>query len=117
MQNPTRNPLRALWLALGAAGLLAPAQAQQAPAAPATRPPAAADEAVLLSPFTVSSEADRGYQALNTLSGTRLNSKLEDLGASITVVTKQQLLDTAAVDLNDIFLYEVGTEAPRSLLT
>ena len=85
MQNPTRNPLRALWLGLGAAGLLAPASAQQAPAAPATRPPAATrpatDEAVLLSPFTVSSEADRGYQALNTLSGTRLNSKLEDLGA------------------------------------
>ena len=114
MQNPTRNPLRALWLGLGAAGLLAPASAQQAPAAPATRPPAATrpatDEAVLLSPFTVSSEADRGYQALNTLSGTRLNSKLEDLGASITVVTKQQLLDTAAVDLNDVFLYEANTE-------
>ena len=30
---------------------------------------------------------DRGYQALNTLSGTRLNSKLEDLGSSISVVT------------------------------
>jgi outer membrane receptor protein involved in Fe transport len=110
MQNPTRNPLRALWLALGAAGLLAPAQAQQAPAAPATRPPAAAADTVLLSPFTVSSEADRGYQALNTLSGTRLNSKLEDLGASITVVTKQQMQDLAVVDLNDIFLYEANTE-------
>jgi hypothetical protein len=63
-----------------------------------------------LSPFQVSSDADRGYLASNTLSGTRLNSKLEDLGASITVVTKQQMLDTAVLDINDLFLYEANTE-------
>ncbi|MFO1452415.1 MAG: TonB-dependent receptor plug domain-containing protein [Opitutaceae bacterium] len=67
------------------------------------------EEVVNLSPFTVVSD-DRGYQASNTLSGTRLNSKLEDLGASITVVTKQQMLDTAVLDLNDVFLYEASTE-------
>ncbi len=64
----------------------------------------------MLSPFTVAADADRGYQALNTLSGTRLNSKLEDLGASITVVTKQQMQDMAVLDLNDVFLYEASTE-------
>jgi outer membrane receptor protein involved in Fe transport len=63
-----------------------------------------------LSPFTVTSDGTRGYFASNTLSGTRINSKVEDLGASITVITKQQLNDTAAVDLNDIFKYEAGTE-------
>jgi outer membrane receptor protein involved in Fe transport len=68
-----------------------------------------ADETVVLTPFQVVSD-DRGYQAFNTLSGTRLNSKLEDLGSSITVVTKQQLIDTAAVDINDVFLYEANTE-------
>ena len=86
-------------------------------AAPAAKAPAAAakesvvpvEEAVQLSPFEVVSE-ERGYQAFNTLSGTRLNSKLEDLGSSITVVTKQQLIDTAAVDINDVFLYEANTE-------
>jgi outer membrane receptor protein involved in Fe transport len=67
-------------------------------------------EVIQLSPFQVAAEADRGYQALNTLSGTRLNSKLEDLGASITVITKQQMEDTAAIDLNDIFRYEANTE-------
>lgn len=67
-------------------------------------------EIVELSPFRVTSEGDKGYLAANTLSGTRLNTKLEDLASSITVVTKQQLLDTAAVDINDIFLYEAGTE-------
>ncbi len=67
------------------------------------------DETVVLTPFQVVAD-ERGYQAFNTLSGTRLNSKLEDLGSSITVVTKQQLIDTAAVDINDVFLYEANTE-------
>ena len=70
---------------------------------------AAAGEAVQMSPFEVVADS-RGYFASNTLSGTRLNSKIEDLGASITVVTKQQLLDTAALDINDIFLFEANTE-------
>ncbi|MSU49406.1 MAG: hypothetical protein EXS37_10025, partial [Opitutus sp.] len=70
----------------------------------------ATDGVVELSPFVVGAATDRGYQALNTLSGTRLNTKLEDLGSSITVVTKQQMEDTAVLDLNDIFLYEANTE-------
>jgi outer membrane receptor protein involved in Fe transport len=67
-------------------------------------------DVVELSPFEVNASNDKGYLAGSTMSGTRLNSKLEDLAASITVVTKQQLLDTAAVDINDIFLYEANTE-------
>ncbi|MBE7539374.1 MAG: TonB-dependent receptor plug domain-containing protein [Opitutaceae bacterium] len=67
------------------------------------------DEAVRLSPFTVTSDG-RGYLATNALSGTRLNTSLEDIASSISVVTKLQLEDTAANDINDVFLYEVGTE-------
>src|SRR5688500_9485343 len=77
-------------------------------AAPA--PGALQDQVIELSPFQVSAAQDRGYQASSTLSGTRLNSKLEDLASSITVVTKQQLVDTAAIDINDIFLNEASTE-------
>jgi hypothetical protein len=66
-------------------------------------------EVVTLSPFEVVSD-NNGYYASNTMSGTRLNSKIEDLGASITVVTKQQMQDLALLDLNDIFNYEAGTE-------
>lgn len=65
---------------------------------------------VELSPFQVNADEDKGYYASNSLSGTRLNSKIEDLASSISVITKQQLLDTAAVDINDIFLYEANTE-------
>jgi outer membrane receptor for ferric coprogen and ferric-rhodotorulic acid len=63
----------------------------------------------VLSPFEVQ-ENNKGYYAGNTMSGTRLNSKIEDLAASITVVTKQQMSDFAMLDINDIFTYEAGTE-------
>jgi outer membrane receptor protein involved in Fe transport len=68
------------------------------------------DEVIQLSPFEVTSTADRGYQAISTMSGTRLNSKLEDVAASLSVITKQQLQDTASVDINDVFRYELNTE-------
>jgi outer membrane receptor protein involved in Fe transport len=67
------------------------------------------EEIVVISPFKVVSD-DRGYQATNTMSGTRLNTKLEDVFASVTVVTKQQMIDTAVLDMNDVFKYEASTE-------
>jgi len=85
------------------------AQAARTPVAPAA-PAGAQEEAVQLSPFTVETGNETGYYASNTLSGTRLNTRLEDLASSITVVTKQQMMDTAALDINDIFLYEANTE-------
>jgi outer membrane receptor protein involved in Fe transport len=72
--------------------------------------PGEKSEVVQLSPFEVNAGDDKGYAASSTLAGTRLNSKLEDIAGSVSVVTKQQLIDTAALDINDIFLYEVGTE-------
>lgn len=67
------------------------------------------DEVLELSPFEVRDDT-KGYYAANTMSGTRLNSKVEDLGASISVVTKEQMADFAMLDINDIFMYEAGTE-------
>jgi hypothetical protein len=71
---------------------------------------AVSDEVVALSPFEVNADNDKGYYAANTLSGTRINTKLEDIGASISVVTKQQMEDFAMLDINDVFLYEASTE-------
>ncbi|HEX2851889.1 MAG TPA: TonB-dependent receptor, partial [Opitutaceae bacterium] len=84
----------------------------KAAAAPTTgdAAPASGKDVIELSPFQVNAANDKGYYASNTLSGTRINSKLEDLGASITVVTKQQMQDFALLDINDIFLYEANTE-------
>ncbi|MBP8256700.1 MAG: TonB-dependent receptor plug domain-containing protein, partial [Opitutaceae bacterium] len=64
---------------------------------------------VTLSPFEVT-ESNSGYLATNTMSGTRLNTSLEDLASSISVVTKQQMSDFAMLDINDVFAYEAGAE-------
>lgn len=84
--------------------------AQTAPEAPAPAATAGpTEEIIVLSPFEVVGET-RGYQATNTMSGTRFNTKLEDLASSITVMTKNQMSDFAMLDLNDVFLYVAGTE-------
>jgi hypothetical protein len=82
------------------------------PTLPAATTPGAreSDRIVELSPFVVEAGNDIGYYSENTLAGSRLNSRVSDLAASITVVTRQQLEDTASVDINDIFLYEANTE-------
>jgi hypothetical protein len=69
----------------------------------------AQEPVVTLSPFEVVSDT-RGYFSSNTMSGTRFNTKLEDLASSITVVTKEQMQDFAMLDINDIFLYTASTE-------
>jgi hypothetical protein len=70
-------------------------------------------ETVLLSPFEVTADAT-GYFQSNTMSGTRLNSKIEDLGQSITVMTKEQMIDFAMLDVNDVFDYMASTEGTGS---
>lgn len=93
-------------LVLGILGFVNPAQAQKD-----GLNDSAEQEAYELSPFVVqTSENDIGYYAENTLAGSRLNSKVSDLAASISVVSLQQLEDTASVDINDVFLYEANTE-------
>ncbi|BET66401.1 hypothetical protein ASA1KI_13190 [Opitutales bacterium ASA1] len=67
-----------------------------------------------LSPFEVDASGDVGYYAENTLAGSRLNSNIADIAASITVVTRQQMEDTASVDINDLFRYEANTEGSSS---
>ena len=71
------------------------------------------DEVVELSPFSVVSNAT-GYFQSNTMSGTRMNSKIEDLGQSITVMTKEQMTDFAMLDINDMFDYMASTEGTGS---
>jgi hypothetical protein len=132
--TPTKNtPLRRLLAAHLAAMIATSAWAQVAPApsaVPAQPPapekkipvetkktdeiaPTGEDETIMLSPFEVVSDT-RGYYSANTMSGTRLNSKIEDLGQSITVMTKEQMTDFAMIDINDVFDYMAGTEGTNS---
>ncbi len=82
-------------------------QADQAKAA------AKGDQPIAMSPFEVVTDT-KGYYAANTMSGTRFNSKLEDLASSMTIVTKEQMSDFAMLDINDIFAYTGNTEGTRT---
>jgi hypothetical protein len=73
-------------------------------------PPPIDDDIIMLSPFQVDASKDKGYFAENTLAGSRMRVNVSDLGAAISVVTKQQMEDTASLDINDVFRYEIGTE-------
>jgi outer membrane receptor protein involved in Fe transport len=128
MQPKNQTLAAAIIAAASLIGGLASAQAQQTTpassgtAAPKTNIPVVTsnplnEEVVQLSPFQVNGGSDRGYQAFNTLSGTRLNSKLEDLGSSISVITKQQMEDLALLDINDVFRYEASTEGTDNFTT
>ena len=111
-QTPTTDPLTLAKYDTNKNGRLDPeevAAMQAARGTPAVIDNKSADQPVILSPFEVVSQ-DRGYYASSTMSGTRLNSKVEDLASSISVITKEQMSDFAMLDINDIFLYEAGTE-------
>ncbi len=66
---------------------------------------------VVLSPFTVNSEQDNGYAATNTLAGTRLNTPVSDIGASISIYTKDFMEDLSANSANELLIYSTGMEA------
>lgn len=91
---------------------LASARAQSAPA-PTVPParPAEPETVEVLSPFVVSSEKDTGYQASSTLAGTRLNTPVKDLAASISIYTKDLMDDIGATSSSDLLIYATGMEA------
>jgi outer membrane receptor protein involved in Fe transport len=96
------------WSVVIAMAAMTPWAAAQSASDPTSTPKS--DDVIQLSPFQVTDSQDKGYQATSAMSGTRLNTKLEDLAASLSVVTKQQIEDTASIDINDIFKYELSTE-------
>ncbi len=82
-----------------------------------TPPPASASSAkdenapVVLSPFSVTADTDIGYQAGNTLAGSRLNTKLSETPASVSVFTEEFLKDLGATGLAQVLEYGVNSNA------
>lgn len=93
MTHTHRSKIRSQWIVLSLFAVLPAALSfgQQTTTPVAGTPPNPQDEVVVLSPFTVDATQDKGYFAENTLAGSRLNTNISDLGASISVVTKQQM--------------------------
>jgi len=68
------------------------------------------DQEIVMSPFYVESSEDHGYQATQTLAGTRIKTELKDVGSAISVVTKEFLRDTGARKTEDLLVYTTNTE-------
>jgi hypothetical protein len=109
---PPRRGLPALLgaVALAAAGAFATAQTVPAAPLPAPASGAPAEEALILSPFEVTARADMGYEANETLSGTRLKTDLRDVATQVNVMTPEFLQDLAVTNLNDAIRYSLNSE-------
>ena len=70
----------------------------------------AEEDIYTLSPFDVSEEDNVGYLARSSLAGTRLNTPLSDIAATISVVTEEFLEDTGSTDLQELLVYTSNTE-------
>lgn len=92
------------------------ANAQQISPPPAN-PAKQDDSTIVLSPFTVNSGSDVGYQAGNTLAGSRLNTKLSETPASVTVFTEEFLKDLGATSLEQVLEYGVNSNADYNAMT
>jgi len=105
--NKTRKIALAL-LSVSAAwpGLIAQTTPPPAPAAKDTSD----EELVVLTPFEINTSKDTGYQATETLAGTRIRTDLKDVASSIQVVTKEFLQDIGATDNSTLLQYMTNAE-------
>ena len=90
----------------------APLGAQTAPAPTASATATKSEEAILLTPFQVSTDKDRGYFGGSTLAGGRADTPLKITPASISVMTKEFLEDFDLTDMNQALSWTVGADAP-----
>ncbi len=67
-----------------------------------------ADDTVRLSDFNVTADDDRGYAASETMSGSRVATKIIDLPYTVNVLTSEFFADFAIFDLNDT-LTQIGS--------
>lgn len=100
---------RTVPVALSLALILA-AQAAAQTIAPPPPKPAADQEPVVLTPFTVSSESNQGYLAGSSLTGSRLASDVRDIAAPTSAFTEQFFIDLGAFTMADMSQYMVSTE-------
>lgn len=105
--SPSRHPLQRV---VGIVCVLLCSSATAGAQSAVSPPPAQQEEVVELSPFTVSTSRDIGYTAENTLAGSRLNTRLRDTAASVSVFTREFLDDTAITDISELLAYSVNSE-------
>ncbi len=99
--------LAVLLSVLGGASLAAQSVAPSSvPAAAPTK-----DEPVVLSPFQVGSDTERGYMSTALLQGGRGKIDLADVAGQVQVFTKEFLEDIAATTTEEAFLFSATTQS------
>jgi outer membrane receptor protein involved in Fe transport len=76
-------------------------------ARPGVRVPGS-EETLVLSPFEVSTARDTGYVASTSLAGRRINAELWTTPAAISVMTKEFIEDTGALDVKSVLDYSLN---------
>jgi len=103
--------LAALFVATGSASVNAQEVTPVAPPSQQNPPEETTqirDEAIILSPFVVSTDKDNGYIASNTLAGSFLNTPLADTPLAVSVLTKDFIEDIGALKISDAIEYATG---------
>jgi iron complex outermembrane recepter protein len=71
------------------------------------------EEAIVLSPFTISTEKDTGYQAADSLAGGRISTNVMKTPADQTILTREFLDDIAADNYIDAGRWLTGANMDR----
>ena len=97
----------------------ATAQTSEPSASPASPPASAASAATTLAPVTVKARADRetatspvsGYRAQTAATASKSDTPLRETPQSVTVVTRDQIVDQGATNLQDALNYAAGVRS------
>ncbi len=115
--NNTMRPQKTITRLAGRLGsLLASAAALLDPLAAQTATPARTKDnetTIVLSPFEVTAQDDGGYLATRTLAGTRFNTDLKDVPASLSIMTADFLKDINASNISEALQYTISAEPNR----
>lgn len=111
MKNQTSHPLPLALLALSFSA--ASLWAQEAPPADPDRN----EDVVTLQEFTVTSSAISEYVASESITGTRIASKIQELPFAVNVVTSEFIDDFNALEFGDKFAYTSNVVAYETIST
>lgn len=100
------NALRRRFALAAVCVLATPAAFAQS--APANQP--ADEEVLVLSPFTITREKDRGYASYSSMGASRVAIPVSDLASTIVTLNEQFLLDRAAVDAPEALSFVSGVQ-------
>jgi iron complex outermembrane receptor protein len=99
------KPLPSLCVALLASAQATSVFAQTVPPAANTAEPAEPEQIITLSAFTVSAAMDKGYQAGNSVSATRIDTPIKDLPFAVSAFTGQFIADISTRELSDVLKF------------